>query len=97
MIRFRVLCALLLAAAASPAFANPPAADKTPAADTTSAATPVFARYQKFNAEEPITDWRKANDTVREIGGWRVYLKEAMEANKAREAREAATKAEAKK
>ncbi len=55
----------------------------------------VFERYQKFAPDEPLTDWRKANDTVREIGGWRVYLKESMRANEAREMATAAATAAA--
>ena len=33
--------------------------------------------YQPF--DEKTIDWRLANDTVREIGGWRSYLREAHE------------------
>lgn len=35
----------------------------------------AFEGYRPFGAEE-VGDWRKANDTVRDIGGWRVYARE---------------------
>lgn len=35
----------------------------------------AFESYRPFFAEE-VGDWRKANETVREIGGWRSYAKE---------------------
>lgn len=38
---------------------------------------PIQTGYQKFNANEPLSDWRVANNTVRDIGGWRVYAREA--------------------
>jgi hypothetical protein len=38
-------------------------------------AAPDFEGYRPFSAEE-VGDWRKANDTVREIGGWRAYARE---------------------
>jgi hypothetical protein len=33
--------------------------------------------YRRFNANEPMLDWRAANDRVAQIGGWRAYAKEA--------------------
>lgn len=39
----------------------------------------VFDRYQPF-ADEPLGDWKQANQTVHEIGGWRAYMQEAMQA-----------------
>ncbi|MGE5318727.1 MAG: hypothetical protein ACM3KD_00970 [Hyphomicrobiaceae bacterium] len=38
-----------------------------------------FLHYQGWR-DEPLQDWRKANDRVREIGGWRNYLREAQQA-----------------
>ncbi len=46
-------------------------------------AAPVERNYKKFSADEPMQDWRRANDTVREVGGWRAYAKEAARANRA--------------
>jgi hypothetical protein len=34
--------------------------------------------YRPFS-DEKITNWKKANETVGKIGGWRVYAKEAHE------------------
>jgi hypothetical protein len=35
----------------------------------------AFDGYRPFAAEE-IQDWRRSNDTVRDIGGWRAYARE---------------------
>jgi hypothetical protein len=52
------------------------------------AAAPL-APYRK-HAEAPVQDWRAANDTVAQRGGWRAYSREAHEALKReREARSA--------
>lgn len=34
-----------------------------------------FTHYQAWR-DEPVQDWRAANDRVGEIGGWRTYLRE---------------------
>ena len=42
-------------------------------------ALPVsFASYQGWR-DEPLQDWREANDRVGEIGGWRTYLRESQQ------------------
>ena len=62
-------CAWLLGApTAHAAEAEPP----EPAA-----ATP-FKQYQGWR-DEPLQDWRQANERVGEIGGWRTYLREAQQ------------------
>ena len=38
--------------------------------------------YQPYT-DEAITDWKAANDTVAQIGGWRAYAKEAAAAPEA--------------
>lgn len=35
----------------------------------------AFEGYRPFT-ESKIQDWRKSNDTVRDIGGWRAYARE---------------------
>ena len=53
------------------------------AAQTSSAGSPAqprayqsaFEGYRPFEAGE-VQDWRKSNDTVREVGGWRAYARE---------------------
>ena len=35
----------------------------------------AFGNYQPY-ADQPVQDWRKANATVYDIGGWRAYAKE---------------------
>lgn len=37
----------------------------------------VFKTYQGWR-NEPVQDWRAANERVGEIGGWRAYLREAQ-------------------
>ena len=39
----------------------------------------VFDKYQPYN-EKDIQSWVQANDTVKERGGWRQYLKESQRA-----------------
>jgi len=41
----------------------------------------VFDDYKSFEYL-PDTDWRKANDEVGRIGGWRSYLRQVQEAQK---------------
>lgn len=38
----------------------------------------AFEGYRSFEAVE-VQDWRKSNDTVREIGGWRAYAREIQQ------------------
>ena len=38
----------------------------------------AFGGYRPFEAGE-VQDWRKSNDTVRDIGGWRSYAREMQE------------------
>lgn len=38
-----------------------------------------FSEYVPYS-EQSIESWREANDRVGEIGGWRVYAKEAQQA-----------------
>jgi hypothetical protein len=54
-----------------------PAASAITQANTTPYRS-AFESYQPF-AEEKILPWKEANDTVRAIGGWRAYTKEANE------------------
>jgi hypothetical protein len=41
--------------------------------------TGSLARYKRYS-EEPVGSWRKANETVNTIGGWRSYAREAAAA-----------------
>ncbi len=38
-----------------------------------------FAAYRRLVDDKPLS-WREANDTVSRIGGWRVYAREAQQA-----------------
>lgn len=35
-----------------------------------------FETYRRYR-DEPVGDWRKANEQVGQIGGWRAYAREA--------------------
>jgi hypothetical protein len=59
-----------------------------------------FADYRPFTAEEPLTDWKKANDDVREAGGHVGLLKGeagALEGHGAHGVKQAAPPAPEKK
>lgn len=43
------------------------------------AAAAPFKQYQGWR-DEPLQDWRQANERVGEIGGWRTYLRESQPA-----------------
>ena len=56
-------------------------------ADSHSSATPLgyesaLTGYKSMDGSEP-TAWKKSNEAVGEIGGWRAYANEAYQANKA--------------
>jgi hypothetical protein len=80
--RLSLLLGALIALAArgvfaQPASASPPAASHVPQAQAVPYRS-AFEGYQPFT-EEKILPWKQANDTVRAIGGWRTYAKEASE------------------
>ncbi len=66
-------CGLLLAA--TPVHAAETMTMTMPMADK-----PVmpFSQYQSWR-DEPVQDWREANDRVGEIGGWMTYLREVQQ------------------
>lgn len=81
---------LLCCAAAQAQSVSTPAAPTATAAtrqdplDAKAAVAPLtyessFARYRPLSNEKLIS-WREANDTVARIGGWRVYAREAQQA-----------------
>ena len=63
------LAASLHAAAQAPQPASPASAPAAPAYRS------AFEGYRPFAAEE-VQDWRRSNDTARDIGGWRAYARE---------------------
>lgn len=62
--------AVSLAAGAQPAAPTVPAAPAE-----ASGYQSAFEGYRPFSAQD-VGDWRQANETVREIGGWRAYARE---------------------
>jgi hypothetical protein len=68
-----LLCTwLILFPASRAAEQQPPAEPARPAP-----AAP-FDQYQGFR-DEPVADWRKVNDRVNEVSGWRTYLRESYQ------------------
>jgi hypothetical protein len=51
------------------------AAETTPSRQ---AVSDPFRHYQGWR-DEPLQDWRAANERVGEIGGWRTYLRESQQ------------------
>jgi len=66
---------------------TPPAAPRTNAAVPT-AFQSVLEGYKPYTDEE-IVNWKAANDTVAQIGGWRAYAKEAAQSSPAQDAKPA--------
>lgn len=54
-------------------------AEILPPSTSPSAYKSAFAGYRRFS-DEPLMPWRSANDTVRAIGGWQAYAREAQQA-----------------
>ena len=54
------------------------AEEKTAAEPARPALAAPFDQYQNFR-DEPVRDWRQANDRVNEVGGWRTYLRESYQ------------------
>ncbi|MHB1213989.1 MAG: hypothetical protein ACYCY9_03280 [Thiobacillus sp.] len=52
-----------------------PPAHAAEAGPPEAAVSTPFKHYQGWR-DEPLQDWRQANDRVGEIGGWRTYLRE---------------------
>ena len=80
-----VMALLVMSLWTIPAAAQPNAAVLTPQvapAAIPSAAPPSYRSalegYQPYS-DERIVNWKQANDTVGQIGGWRAYSKEASQ------------------
>lgn len=72
----------LLAASTLFAQGNPPAgpsAAPVPQASASAAFRSAMDGYRPFS-DEKQTPWKEANETVRQVGGWRAYAKEAAAA-----------------
>ncbi|WP_157003205.1 hypothetical protein [Ralstonia sp. A12] len=68
---------MVLLLAATVAHAEPEHSAQMPVPEL--AYSSAFAAYKGY-ADQPVTSWREANDTVGHIGGWRSYAKEATQA-----------------
>ena len=83
--------AALLACAAAPAQTGSttaaPAVARPDSLEARAVVAPLvyqssFARYRRLS-DEKLISWREANDAVARIGGWRVYAREAQQAEPA--------------
>ena len=81
--RWLTPAALLLAAGAAQAQTATPGARPDPLDPQARVPKGVylssFSAYQRLGEDKPLS-WREANDTVTRIGGWRVYTREAQQA-----------------
>ena len=74
--------------AQAPAQTQPAAGNRRPDPLDPKAAVPALryesamAQYRRLGDDKPVP-WREANDTVARIGGWRVYAREAQQADPA--------------
>lgn len=68
------LCSITAGCAAF-AQQQPPSAQTAPAAMSYRSA---LEGYRPF-ADQSITPWKESNETVRGVGGWRAYAREAQE------------------
>lgn len=85
------MCALMLFCKLAPSHANHESEEKLPHATEPGSQAPQLvvpeyrsplSTYQPFEDADPL-DWKEANDRVGEIGGWRVYSREAFESDDA--------------
>lgn len=56
-----------------------PSAAAVPAPAASSLYRPAFEGYRRW-ADEPVQPWRRSNDAVGRLGGWRAYAREAQQA-----------------
>ena len=77
--RRALTAAALGAMLGSAAYAQPTAVTPTSASSEKSADSPsVFDGYKPYT-DEPLGNWKAANDNVAQIGGWREYAKQAQQ------------------
>ena len=57
-------------------YAQPSATAPTPAKSMVN--PPAFESYKPY-ADVPVGNWKAANDTAAQIGGWRAYAKQAQQ------------------
>jgi len=85
-IRFSLFAFLsTLTAITASAQTTPPVKTEPPPKPSSTAASggfrSTFENYRRFDAELPLSDWRKVNETVHDRGGWQAYAREAAKAN----------------
>lgn len=84
---FLFALAITMMAASARAQTEPPSTSATSPKPAPATQPPPFRSafdgYQRFDAELPLTDWRKLHETVHQRGGWRAYAMESAKANAA--------------
>ena len=83
IVRTAVLAVLFAAVATPVALAQQASVPATPAAPAAvagagSAYRSAFDGYRGFT-DQPVGSWRKANDDVGRIGGWKAYARESQD------------------
>ena len=80
LFHFKKNCRLALSAfglvLSSAAMAQP--TSTAPSAKPQAASPLAFDGYKPY-ADDPMTNWKAANDSVAQIGGWREYAKQAQQ------------------
>ena len=66
-------------AAASQASSTAPATPAAAASANSGTGASAFDGYKPYT-DEPISNWKAANENVAQIGGWREYAKQAQQA-----------------
>jgi len=77
MSRFQLATGLALIAIQFSSAQAQPAPAASAASNASGTYRSAFDGYRKFS-DEPVAPWRQSNDTVRKIGGWRTYAREAQ-------------------
>jgi len=58
----------------------PMLAQAQPLSNVSNRTTESVSRAYRAFQDEPVANWREVNDTVRRIGGWKVYARERLPA-----------------
>ena len=64
--------------AVTPPLVSPVSATTAPASEKSVASASAFNGYKPYT-DEPLGNWKAANDNVAQIGGWREYAKQAQQ------------------
>ena len=69
----------LIAGSIAAVHAQPAAPTRAASSAASDAYRSAFEGYRPF-ADQALAPWKQTNDTVRDVGGWRAYAREAQSA-----------------